>query len=182
MKLQVIAKNNVEVTETIQAYIEKKVGKLARYLPTLNEGKVEISREGTKLPEQRFTVQVTLDSKGVLIRAQEKSKDMRTAIDKVVDVLSKRIERYKGKLYDKSRGVSFTRQGAAIEQEEIETPKRVVKTKHFLVKPMPIDEAISQMELLGHDFFLFLDADTERLNLLYRRDDGNYGLIEPEQG
>ena len=182
MKLQVIAKNNVEVTETIQAYIEKKVSKLGRYLPTLNEGKVEISREGTKLPEQRFTVQVTLDSKGVLIRAQEKSKDMRTAIDKVVDVLSKRIERYKGKLYDKSRGVSFTRQGAAIEQEEIETPKRVVKTKHFLVKPMPIDEAISQMELLGHDFFLFLDADTERLNLLYRRDDGNYGLIEPEQG
>jgi putative sigma-54 modulation protein len=182
MKLQVIAKNNVEVSEEIQEYVEKKVGKLGRYLPTLDEGKVEISREGTKLPEQRFTVQVTLDSRGVLIRAQEKSKDMRTAIDKVVNVLSKRIERYKGKLYDKSRGVSFARQGAAIEGEEIEVPKRVVKTKRFLVKPMPIDEAISQMELLGHDFFLFLDADTERLNLLYRRDDGNYGLIEPEQG
>jgi putative sigma-54 modulation protein len=182
MKLQIIAKNNVEVSETIEAYVEKKVGKLGRYLPTIDEGKVEISREGTKLPEQRFTVQVTLDSRGVLIRAQEKSKDMRTAIDKVVDVLSKRIERYKGKLYDKSRGVSFTRQGAAIEAEEIEAPKRVVKTKRFLVKPMPVDEAISQMELLGHDFFLFIDADTERLNLLYRRDDGNYGLIEPEQG
>ena len=182
MKLQVIAKNNVEVSETIQAYIEKKVGKLGRYLSTIDEGKVEISREGTKLPEQRFTVQVTLDSRGVLIRAQEKSKDMRTAIDKIVDVLSKRIERYKGKLYDKSRGVSFARQGVAIEEEEIEAPKRVVKTKHFLVKPMPIDEAISQMELLGHDFFLFQDADTERLNLLYRRDDGNYGLIELEQG
>jgi putative sigma-54 modulation protein len=182
MKLQIIAKNNVEVSETIRAYVEKKVGKLGRYLPTLDEGKVEISREGAKLPEQRFTVQVTLDSRGVLIRAQEKSKDMRTAIDKIVNVLSKRIERYKGKLYDKNRGVSFARQGAAIEEEEIEAPKRVVKTKHFLVKPMPIDEAISQMELLGHDFFLFLDADTERLNLLYRRDDGNYGLIEPEQG
>ena len=182
MKLQIIAKNNMEVSEAIRAYIEKKVGKLGRYLPTLDESKVEISREGTKLPEQRFTVQVTLDSRGVLIRAQEKSKDMHTAIDKVVDVLSKRIERYKGKLYDKNRGVSFARQGAAIEEEEIEAPKRVVKTKHFLVKPMPIDEAISQMELLGHDFFLFLDADTERLNLLYRRDDGNYGLIEPEQG
>jgi putative sigma-54 modulation protein len=182
MKLQIIAKNNVEVSETIQAYVEKKVGKLGRYLPTLDEGKVEISREGAKLPEQRFTVQVTLDSRGVLIRAQEKSKDMRTAIDKVVNVLSKRIERYKGKLYDKNRGTSFARQGAAIEEEEIEAPRRVVKTKHFLVKPMPIDEAISQMELLGHDFFLFMDADTERLNLLYRRDDGNYGLIEPEQG
>ena len=183
MKLQVIAKNNVEVSETIQAYVEKKIGKLGRYLPTIGEGKVEISHEGAKLPEQRFTVQVTLDSRGVLIRAQEKSKDIRAAVDKVVDVLSKRIERYKGKLYDKkSRGVSLTRQGAAIEEEEIEAPKRVVKTKHFLVKPMPVDEATSQMELLGHDFFLFIDADTDRLNLLYRRDDGNYGLIEPEQG
>jgi ribosome hibernation promoting factor len=182
MKLQIVAKNNVEISETMRAYVDKKVGKLDRYLPTLGEGKVEISREGTKLPEQRFTVQVTLDSKGVLIRAQEKSKDMRAAIDKVVDVLSKRIERYKGKLYDKSRGVSLARQGAAIEEEEIEPSRRVVKTKHFLVKPMPIDEAMSQMELLGHDFFLFVDADTDRLNLLYRRDDGNYGLIEPEKG
>ena len=182
MKLQIVAKNNVEVSETLEAYVEKKISKLGRYLPTIGEGKVEISQEGAKMPEQRFTVQVTLDSRGVLIRAQEKSKDIRTAIDKVVDVLSKRIERYKGKLYDKGRGISFARQGAAIEAEEIEAPKRVVKTKRFLVKPMPVDEAVSQMELLGHDFFLFIDADTERLNLLYRREDGNYGLIEPEQG
>jgi putative sigma-54 modulation protein len=182
MKLQVVGKNNVEVSETVRAYVEKKVGKLGRYLPTLDGGRIEISREGTKLPEQRFIVQATLESRGTLIRAQEKSKNMRTAIDKVVDVLSKRIERYKGKLYDKNRGTSFARQGAAIEEEEIEAPRRVVKTKHFLVKPMPVDEAVNQMELLGHNFFLFLDADTERLNLLYRRDDGNYGLIEPEQG
>jgi len=181
MQLQIIAKNNVEVSETLEAYIEKKIGKLDRYLPTVSEGKVEISHEGAKLPEQRFSVQVTLVSKGVLIRAQEKSKDIRMAVDKVTDVLSKRIERYKGKLYDKGRGISFARQGAAIEAEEIEAPKRVVKTKRFLVKPMPVDEAINQMELLGHDFFLFIDAETERLNLLYRRENGNYGLIEPEQ-
>jgi putative sigma-54 modulation protein len=182
MELRIIAKNNVEVSETIQAYIERKIGKLGRYLPSIGEGKVEISREGAKMPEQRFTVQVTLDSKGVLIRAQEKSKDIRTAIDKVANVLSKRIERYKGKLYDKGRGISFARQGAAIEAEEIEAPQRVVKSKRFLVKPMPVDEAINQMELLGHDFFLFIDADTERLNLLYRRQNGDYGLIEPEKG
>jgi len=182
MKLQVIAKNNVEISETLKVYVEKKIGKLSRYLPTISEGKVEISHEGAKLPEQRFTVQVTLDSRGVLLRAQEKSKDIRTALDSVVDALSKRIERYKGKLYDKSRGVSFARQGMTIEAEEIEAPKRVVKSKRFFVKPMPVDEAIRQMELLGHDFFLFMDADTERLNLLYRREDGNYGLIEPERG
>ena len=182
MKLQIIAKNNIEVSETLKVYVEKKIGKLSRYLPTIGEGKVEISHESAKLPEQRFTVQVTLDSKGVLIRAQEESKDIRTAIDKVVDVLSKRIERYKGKLYDKGRGISFARQGAATEAEEIEAPQRVVKSKRFLVKPMPVDEAINQLELLGHDFFLFIDADTERLNLLYRRENGNYGLIEPERG
>ena len=182
MKLQIVAKNKVNVSETLEAYIEKKIGKLGRYLPTIDEGRVEISREGAKLPEQRFTVQVTIDSRGVLIRAQEKSKDIRAAIDKIVDVLSKRIERYKGKLYDKGRGRSFARQGAEIENEAIEAPRRVVKNKRFLVKPMPVDEAISQMELLGHNFFLFIDADTERLSLLYRREDGDYGLIEPEQG
>jgi len=98
-----------------------------------------------------------------------------------VDVLSKRIERYKGRLYDRKKGASLARQGAAVE-EEVEAPRKVVKTKRFLVKPMSLDEAISQMELLGHDFFLFVDADTEKVNLLYRRKDGNYGLIEPEQG
>lgn len=182
MKLQVVAKNNIAVSKALETYIEKKISKLNRYLPIIDEGKVEISHEGAKLPEQRFIVQATVDSRGVLIRAQEKSKDIRTAVDKVVDVLSNRIERYKGKLYDKGRGVSFARQGTATATEEIETPKILVKSKRFLVKPMSVDEAMKQMELLGHDFFLFMDADTERLNLLYRREDGNYGLIEPEPG
>jgi len=182
MELQIIAKNNLEISETVETYVQKKIGKLSRYLPTITEGKVEISHEGAKVREQRFTVQVTLDSKGVIIRAQEKSGDVRTAIDRIADVLSKRIERYKGKLYDKGRGVSLARQGATIESEEAEAPRKVVKGKHFLVKPMAVDEAVNQMELLGHDFFLFTDADTERINLLYRRKDGNYGLIEADRG
>jgi len=181
MKLQIIAKNDVGVSETIQEYAEKKIGKLSRYLPTIGEGRVEISQEGAKLPGQRFTVQVTLDSKGTIIRAQEKAEDVRTAIDKVVDALTRRIERYKGRLYDKGRGISLTRQEAK-EEMEIEAPKKVVKSKRFLVKPMPEGEAINQMELLGHDFFLFINAETEKLNLLYRRENGNYGLIEPEMG
>ena len=179
MELQIVTKNNVEVSETIRQYANKKISKLSRYLPTISDGKVEISEERTKLPAQRFTVQVTLGSKGVLIRAQEKAEDIRTAIDKVMDVLASRIGRYKGKLYDKGRGISLARQEAA-EEVEVGVPKKVVKSKHFLVKPMLEDEAIDQMELLGHDFFLFINAETERLNLLYRRKDGNYGLIEPE--
>ena len=98
-----------------------------------------------------------------------------------MDVLTSRIERYKGKLYDKGRGISLARQEAT-EEMEIEAPKKVVKSKRFLVKPMLEDEAINQMELLGHDFFLFINAETEKLNLLYRRENGNYGLIEPEMG
>ena len=182
MELEIIAKNNVEISETIRKYSEKKIGKLNRYLPSIGEGKVEISREEAKLPEQRFVVQVTLDSKGVLIRAQEKAKDIRTAIDKVTDVLTSRIERYKGKHYDKGRGVSLARQGAATEPQELEVPKSIVRTKRFLIKPMPEDEAIDQMELLGHDFLLFVNAATDKISLLYRRKDGNYGLIEPEVG
>jgi putative sigma-54 modulation protein len=182
MELQIFARNGAEVSEDLESYVEKKIGRLSRYLPTIGEGKVEISQAGAKLPQQRFTVQVTLDSRGVLIRAQENAHDIRAAIDKVADVLVKRIERYKGRMYDKGRGTSLARQEAVIEVDEAAAPRRVVKSKRFLVKPMPVDEAVTQMELLGHDFFLFVDADSERLNLLYRRHNGDYGLIEPERG
>lgn len=180
MKLQIFADSEVELSEIAKEYVENKINKLSRYLPSIQEAKVEISRERAKQPEQRFIVQATLDCKGVLIRAEEKSRDIRTAVDKVSNVLSKRIQRYKGKLYDKGRGISLARQEARLESEQ-EAPKKVVKTKHFLIKPMSLEEAINQMELLGHDFFLFIDSDSEKLNLLYRRRDGNYGLIQPEQ-
>ncbi len=179
MKLQIVTRN-MEASEATQEQTKKKIGKLSRYLPAIGEGKVEISEEKTKAPEQRFTVQVTLDSKGTLIRAQEKAGDVRTALDRVMEALTSRIERYKGKLYDKGRGISPARQGATEELAEVEAPKKVVKTKHFPVKPMLQDEAINQMELLGHDFFLFVSAETGKLSLLYRRKNGEYGLIEAE--
>ena len=179
MKLQIITKN-VEVSEAIQEQVKKKDNKLSRYLPTIDEGKIEILKENAKLPQQRFTIQVTLNSKGILIKAQEKAEDIRTALDKVIAALSNRIKRYKGKLYDKGRGISLARQGTTEEAEQTETPKKIVKSKHFLIKPMLQDEAINQMELLGHDFFLFISAETGKLSLLYHRKDGNYGLIETE--
>lgn len=182
MNLQILGKNDVELTEAMEEYINRKISKLGRYLPAIGEGKVEISEGRARLPEQRITVQVTLDSRGTLIRAQEKAKDIRTAIDKISDVLTSRIERYKGKRYNKGKGASLARHWAATETGEAEVAKRIVRMKHFLIKPMPEDEAIDHMELLGHDFFLFINADTSELNLLYRRKDGNYGLIEPEMG
>ncbi len=176
MQLQIITKN-IEVSEAIEKQINKKIGKLDHHLPSLIEGKVEISKRKSRQPEQRFAVQVTLDSKGTLIRAHEYAADILTAIDKVLDVLDKRIERYKGKLYDKRKGVSLEQQGADQDEEKPNGYPEVVKSKHFFLKPMSIDEATEQLELLGHDFFLFIDAKTSKVSMLYSRKDGNYGVI-----
>ncbi|MBA7653315.1 Ribosome hibernation promotion factor [subsurface metagenome] len=180
MELQITGKN-IDLSSAVRRYIERKVGKLSRFLPNIIESKVEIFEEKTKSPQQRFVVQVTIDSGGTLLRGEERGEDPFTAIDKVATIMSRQIEHYKGKLYEKGRGSSLARSESS---EAIETPPspRVVKVKRFAVKPMSVAEATDQMELLGHDFFLFFNDDTEKINLLYRRKDGNYGLIEPELG
>ncbi len=180
MELQITGKN-IDLSSAVHRYIERKLGKLSRYLPNIIESKAEIFEEKTKSPHQHFVVRVTIDSSGTLLRGEGRGENLFTAIDKVATIMNRQIEHYKGKLYDKGRGNSFTRSKFS---EEVETgPQRsVVKVKRFPVKPMSVAEATDEMELLGHDFFLFFNADTEELNLLYRRKDGNYGLIEPELG
>jgi putative sigma-54 modulation protein len=181
MKLQIFSKN-MEIPPDVESYVQKKIGKLARYLPDITEAKVEIHEQNTRSPQQRYTAQVTLNSRGVILRAEERGERVRVVIDTASDVLERQIERYKGKLQDKGRGISLTRQSAeadALEEESSDSPK-IAKVKRFAVKPMSVREASEQMELLGHSFFLFVNSDNDRLELLYRRDDGNYGLIEPE--
>ena len=179
MELQITGKN-LELTPAIRRYIERKLGKLNRHLPNIMESKVEIFEEKTKSPQQRFVVQVTADSSGTLLRGEERGEDLFTAIDKVSAVMNRQIEHYKGKLYKKGRGNSFAR--GKFSKEETPSGPKVVKVKRFAIKPMSVDEAVDQMEFLGHTFFLFSNADTNELNLLYRRKDSNYGLIEPELG
>ncbi len=183
MELKIVGKN-VAILEPVEHYIHKKIGKLARYLPGISEAKVEVREEMTKSPEQRFVVQVTLERKDIFLRGEERADDIYAAVDLVSDTLARQIERYKGRLYEKGRGVSLARQGAnpgeISDTEETKPLRKVVKVKRFPVKPMSVDEAATQMELLGHDFFIFVNADTGDINLLYRRKDGNYGLIEPE--
>lgn len=184
MELQIFGKN-MEITPAIENYVQKKIGKLARYLPNIAEAKVEIYEEKTKSPRHRFTVQVTLEnSRGVLLRGEERGENVNVAIDTVVEVLERQIERYKGKLHEKGRGVSLTRQSSASEDVVVRKTAaawpKVVRVKRFAVKPMSVAEAAEQMELLGHSFFLFINAENDILTLLYRRNDGNYGLIEPE--
>jgi len=181
MELQITGKN-IEISPEVRQYIERKLDKLGRHLHKIMESKVEISEQKTKSPQQHFVVQVTIDSNGTLFRSQERGENLISAIDRVVEIMDRQIKRYKGKLYKKGRGSSLARGGLSEEVVEEKTMGRIVKIKQFVVKPMSVDEAIEQMELLGHDFFLFFDADDERLNLLYRRKDGNYGLIKPELG
>ncbi len=178
MELNITAKN-IELTPTVRQLIESKLGKLDRHLPDIMEYKVEIAQEKTRNTKQHFVVQLTIDSHGTLLRGVERGEDLPAAINKVAAVINRQIERYKGKLYEKGRGSSLARGEF---KEEAQPARKVVKVKRFAVKPMSVAEAIDQMELLGHNFFLFFNADSEELNLLYRRHDGDYGLIEPELG
>ena len=180
MELQITSKN-MELSPAVRQYIERKLGKLSRHLPNITESKVEVAEEQTRSPQQHFVVQVTVNSGGTLLRSEERGADLFTAIDKVVAVMNRQIEHYKGRLYKKRKGSSFVRGGFSKEVEK-QPPKKVVKVKRFTVKPMSVAEAIDQIELSGHDFFLFFNADSKSINLLYREKDGNYGLIEPELG
>ena len=184
MDLQISSKN-VELSEEMRRYIERKLSKLNRYLPNIVESRVEIIKEKTKSPEQHFVVHLAVNSNGTLILSEERGADLPTAIDKVAAVMNRRIEHYKGKLYDKRKGKkgnSSLRTAAEAAPETAHTPGKIVKVKRFTVKPMEVDEATSQMEILGHDFFLFFNAEDEKLNLVYRRKDSDYGLIQPELG
>ena len=178
MELQIKAKN-MELTPTVRQLVESKLGKLGRHLPDVREYKVEIAQEKTKASKEHFVVQLTIASHGTLLRGAERGEDLPAAIKKVASVINRQIERFKGKLYEKGRGTSLARGEL---EEELPPAGKVVKVKRFNVKPMSVAEAIDQMELLGHDFFLFFNADSEEINLLYRRHAGDYGLIEPEMG
>lgn len=181
MEIKMTGKS-MELTPNVRAYIEKKLQKLSHQLNNIIETDIEITEEKTRDPENRFVAQLTVDHSGTLLRAEERGEDLFTAVDRVEAVIRRRIERYKGKLYDKGRGTSAVRSGFSEPSTVEPLVKEIVKVKRFAVKPMPLAEATEQMELLGHDFFLFLNAETSQVNLIYRRRDGNYGLIEPELG
>jgi putative sigma-54 modulation protein len=178
----IVKGKNVEVTDRLREYVEQKIGKLDRYLPSISEAWVELSSEETKAAQDRQVCQVTVRSNGTILRAEERSDDMFSAIDTVLDKMYRQIARYKGKRKNRWRGA-----GAAMEPlpiaagEEIEEEaSSIVRVKHFPMAPMNTEEAVEQMELLGHDFFVFFNAEEGRINVLYRRKGGNYGLLQPE--
>jgi len=177
---------NLAIDASAENYIRDKIGKLERHLPDLDEVKVEITLERTKAAENRFVVQVTVKSHGALLRGEERAPNINAAIDKVVDVLNRQIERFKGKLYRSKRRNQVVKEvlaaeaNATTEEEEVAEEAEIVRIKHFRVKPMSPEEAVEQMELLSHDFFIFYNAENDNFSVIYRRGDGNYGLIVPE--
>ncbi len=173
----IISGKNLEVSEWLKEYVEKKVSKLDRYLPSLTEARVELALEKTKNVKQSQVVQVTLRTNGTILRGEERSSDFTVAIDAVMDKLHKQIERFKNK---RTRGRSQGEHAPPVEAEPGETESHIVRTKRFRIQAMTDDEAVEQMELLGHNFFVFANREHGKISVVYRRNDGNYGLIEPE--
>ncbi|MDD2352774.1 MAG: ribosome-associated translation inhibitor RaiA [Candidatus Caldatribacteriota bacterium] len=181
MKLT-IKSRNFEVTDTVEEYVKKKMEKLNKYFDQIMDATAMVSAE-----KNRQIFEVTLQAKKAIIRAEEESNNIYTSIDRVVEKLERQIKKYKSKLYSKSIGEQNKSMDAqllqdkkdevaSIEDEDI----KIVKTKKFVIKPMTSEEASLQMELLGHNFFVFNNEATDQINVIYKRKDGNFGLIEPE--
>lgn len=162
---------NIEATPALKEYATRKVGKIERYFDVPVTGQVTMS-----VQKDRHIVEVTVSLNGFIVRGEEATGDMYASIDLVVDKIEKQILKYKTRLGRKLRMPERTGMAADIDEDE----PRIVRVKRFAMKPMAVDEAIMQMNLIGHDFYVFVDSDTERVNVVYRRHDGDYGLIEPD--
>ena len=174
----------MDVTERIRDYVTKKVSKLDRFLSGIEEARVDLAYiKSARSAEDRQVAQITVRGKGIMLRAEERSEDLFTAFDAAVDKIQRRIERFKGK-HHHGRGDGRSAAEVAPTPEEETTGELgpvIARRKHFALIPMDEMEALEQMILLGHDnFFVFYNAITNTINVLYRRRDGTYGLIEPE--
>jgi putative sigma-54 modulation protein len=179
---------NMEVTERITDYVQKKVTKLDRYLNGVEEARVDLAYvKSARSAADRQVAQITVRGRGIILRSEERADDIYSALDTALEKLQRQMERYKGKRH-RGRGDGRTAAdvvpAATVEVEETETVESapvIARRKHFIITPMDENEALEQMILLGHeDFFVFYNVKTNAVNILYRRRDGTYGLIEPE--
>ena len=178
MKVTVITKN-IELTPALKEMVEKKISKLEKYFGPNVEARATLS-----VQKNRQRVEVTIPFNGVILRGEEVTDDMYKSIDLVEEKLVRQIRKQRTKLSRKNNSGSLRYpefNSLEFKNEDTdEDTSRIVKTKSFNVKPMSADEAVLQMELLGHSFFVYQDADTNNVSVVYKRKDGNYGLIEPE--
>jgi putative sigma-54 modulation protein len=189
MNLQISVKN-MDLTPRLEKYVENKTERLDRYMPNLVDVRVDLVANNNKNAHQRQVAQVTIrDSRGTVLRAEERTDDIFAAVDAVVDKLYRRIKRFRGKrIANRRAGAPDPLEGleplpAGIEAEEMEIAEGIiVRHKQFTMRPVPPEEAIEQMELLGHDFFVFYNSDDDAVNVVYKRHDGNYGILQPDVG
>lgn len=183
MEVKLVTRD-LKVTDRLQEYVDKKVSKLDRFMDNISDGRVDLAYvKSARDANDRYVAQITIRGKGYILRAEERADDIFTAIDLTLPKIQRRIKRYKGKHYDRrGEGIPMSEVAAVLAEEEAEQEEpQVVRRKHFILTPMDEREAIEQMELLGHDnFFVFLDANSGKINVLYKRRDGKYGVIEPE--
>lgn len=175
MKINIFGKN-IEVTPGIRSAVEDKLNKLGKYLA--DDARIDVTLSVDKNDQK---VEVTIPVRGHIIRAEEISGDMYAAIDLVEETIERQIVRYKSKMVDKKRAVKeAVPEFVPFDYDDDEDEIKIVRTKRFGIKPMDAEEACIQMDLLGHDFFVFLNADTDEVNVVYKRKGNTYGLIEPE--
>lgn len=174
MKITISGKN-IEVTEGLRAAVEDKLSKLEKYFTPDTACKVTLSVE-----KDRQKMEVTIPMKGHIIRAEQQSDDMYVTIDLVVDIIEAQLKRYRKKLIDKQQNTESLRREFVEEDAADDEEIRIVRVKKFGMKPMFPEDACVQMELLGHNFFVFSNAQTGEVNVVYKRADRSYGLIEPE--
>ncbi len=172
MKVKVIGKD-IKVTDALKEVIEKKLMKLDKYFKPEVEAHITLS-----VVKNTHSIEITIPFNGVYLRAEEKNEDMYTALDFVLDKLERQIRKQKTRMERKLYGNSLIYD--KIPNEVNYDEAKIVKTKRFAIKPMDPEEAILQMDLIGHNFFVFLNSQTEEIDVVYKRKDGNYGLIEPE--
>ena len=178
MRLQVKGRN-LEVSEQIRKYAEDKLGKLDRLVADPTRVELELLVEKNPSISDNHVAEATVWTKGPVLRARESSTDIKASIDQLVDKLERQVKRYREKRREAPRRhAPPPAEAPPVELDD--TATAITKTKQFAVNPMTPDEAVLQLELVGHDFFVFRNADSNGINVVYRRRDGHYGLIEPQ--
>ena len=170
-----ITGRNIELTEGLKAAVEDKLNKLEKYFTPDTEVNVTLSVE-----KERQKVEVTIPMKGSYIRSEQVSSDMYVSIDLVEEVIERQLKKYRTKLVTKQNAAAVFKQDFLDEKSEDDEEIKIIRTKKFDMKPMYPEDACVEMELLGHDFYVFINAETEDVNVVYKRKGNTYGLIEPE--
>lgn len=186
MEMLQIYTRDLELTERLRDYVEKKVSKFERYLPNLDSIRVDLSESNARDASERMVAQVTIYVPKAILRAEVRAGDIFAAVDAVIDKMYRRVERYKGRRVRRRSPTSGRALASVLEREEEEEFEdeealypSIVRVKEFEVHAVSPEEAVEQMELLGHRFYIYIDGEDGRLSVIYRREDGDYGVLKP---